>query len=172
MTNTSFKIPLLEEVVIHIKAKKPEWPDGFIRFYAEKFWNSYQSQGWRLSNNVPMKDWKAAFASRWQQLKYKEDQDELAKFKPLKAVQGNFQQGSEIDYIQDIYRDYLRHPTLQDDMKLSFVYDEMKKRNLIKLTPEQVQICRNYGEIKGKAQAVKFVFDRMANNGQSFKAAM
>lgn len=70
----SFKIPLQTEVAAYMKQKKG-WPEKFCEYYSERFWNFYQSNGWKVSGKAAMKDWKACFNSQWQTLKYKEDVD-------------------------------------------------------------------------------------------------
>jgi hypothetical protein len=74
-----FVIPSVQEVLDFIIYKQPSWPGSFSEWYAEKFWNHYQSSGWRLSSNVLMKDWKAAFCSNWKELKW-EAKEKLAEF--------------------------------------------------------------------------------------------
>src|SRR5882724_11869750 len=70
--NKPFKIPLQSEVEKYIKEKKG-WADEFVRYYADRFYNFYMSNGWKVSGRAQMKDWKAAFNSQWQNLKFKED---------------------------------------------------------------------------------------------------
>lgn len=75
----SFKIPLQSEIQAYMKAKK-NWPDQFCAYYAERFWGFYASNGWKVSGRAAMRDWKAAFNSQWQHLKFKEDIEMLARY--------------------------------------------------------------------------------------------
>ena len=50
--------PTLEEVSKYIK------DEGFYDVNPEKFWNYYESIGWKIGKN-PMKDWKATIR-RWE----------------------------------------------------------------------------------------------------------
>lgn len=73
----AFVKPTVEQVETFMNIKKPEWPAIFTRHLAEKFWNHYQSNGWKISGRAAMKDYKAAICAQWLDLKYKEDRDYL-----------------------------------------------------------------------------------------------
>jgi len=60
-----FVIPTKEEVINFIDKEMRDWPRSFCEIIGEKFWESYRSVGWRLSKNIPMKSWQAAFHGRW-----------------------------------------------------------------------------------------------------------
>lgn len=60
-----FVKPSMEEVINFIDVTMREWPRSFCEIIGERFWQSYQSVGWRLSKNIPMKDWHAAWHGRW-----------------------------------------------------------------------------------------------------------
>lgn len=81
-----FKIPLQTEIQVYIKEKKG-WPESFCIYYAERFWNFYASNGWKVSGKTAMKNWQAAFNANWQNLKFKEDIDMLQRCggKPAQA---------------------------------------------------------------------------------------
>jgi hypothetical protein len=75
----AFQIPTMQEVIKFMDKTMKDWPTLFCEFYANKFWNSYQSKGWEISRGVRMKDWKAAFFAQWKDVKYKEDREMLDK---------------------------------------------------------------------------------------------
>lgn len=77
--NQKFKIPLQTEIQAYMRDKKG-WPEQFCIYYAERFWGFYASNGWKVSGKAAMKDWKAAFNSQWQNLKFKEDIDMLQRY--------------------------------------------------------------------------------------------
>jgi len=83
--NRKMKIPLQSEVAKYMN-EKMGWDKDFCRYYADKFWNHYQAQGWKLANGNAMKDWKAAFNSQWQTPKFKEDIDKLNEAKKSKIA--------------------------------------------------------------------------------------
>lgn len=164
----NFSIPLQSEVELYIKEKKG-WPDAFCKYYAERFWNNYQAAGWKLSNGNTMKDWKAAFNSQWQTLKFKEDIDFLnkclAKDPMVPAAT------KEIAYLNDCLSDYKAKWDRVAESQLSFIYDYMKERRMIKMTQEEKEQAKEFcnGDImKGKALAIKLIFNRMITNGSRF----
>lgn len=173
----SFQKPTIEEIRIHMKARKPEWPDKFIEYWAEKFWNHYQAQGWKISNNVAMKDWHAAFASRWQKPKYKEDIEFLEKIQPRKEPIKHpgtiISQDRTIEYLDDILMQYQKHPTYIPMDRLASCYDWLKQQGIVKmiLNAEQKRIAIEAATIdiqKGKAIAVQLIFDQMALRLKTF----
>ena len=52
-TKKSFRKPTVEQIDEYIKEKK-------LHFNAERFFDYYESKGWVVGKNSPMKDWKAA----------------------------------------------------------------------------------------------------------------
>lgn len=60
-----FVKPTKEEVINFIDVTMRDWPRSFCEIMGERFFESYQSVGWRLSKNIPMKDWHAAWHGRW-----------------------------------------------------------------------------------------------------------
>jgi hypothetical protein len=72
-----FQIPTIPQVSAFMSYVMPEWPKSFCDWYADKFWHNYQATGWKLSNNVAMKDWQSAFHSRWKSLSYEESRNKL-----------------------------------------------------------------------------------------------
>lgn len=57
------------------------WDISFCNHYADKFWNYYNAQGWKLSNGNTMKDWQSAFNAQWKIPKDKTDLELLEKSK-------------------------------------------------------------------------------------------
>lgn len=180
----SFEIPKIEEVVNFMTSKFKDWPDSFCVYYGNKFWNHYQSNGWRISGKAAMKDWNAAISGQWSTLKWKEDLDMLYKCQQESVVSAknlamlkerNNQQAIPADnaaYLDDVMDEYIKHPTLIPIERLAACYDWLKQNRLISLSKDQVQAARDVGTeniCKGKALAVKFVFEYMANNVLTFK---
>lgn len=174
----AFQIPHIDEVRIHIKARHPEWPDKFIEYYAERFWNFYQSNGWKVSGKAAMKDWKAAFASQWNALKFSEDKETLIKMggeKKERPKQLTQVHNKTVEWLDLVLLEYKTHPAHIEKERLASCYDWMKEQGLMKLTDEQKGIALGkYKQDKmiGKAIAVQFVFDKMANNLLTFSEVM
>ncbi len=155
-----FTIPTIEEVKEYIKKKKG-WTDESCKYYAEKFWHHYNARGWRLSANIPMKNWQSAFNSQWQTPKYKEDIDNIKKDKvevkesPLNKVLGEYRNNFESVPVERLVK----------------IYDYMKERKVLILTREEkAYVLQAYGSdpVKGKAACVKIVFDKMISYGKKF----
>lgn len=150
-----FAIPLQSDVVQHVVEKKPEWPREFAEYYAHKFWNHYQAQGWKLSNGNAMKDWKAAFNANWQTLKFKEDIDSLAvaQAKHVKTAASNTNDmESFIDNLvrQQSLGNYERRVDV-----LIRVYDWLKKTNRAKLPRNVIEhIYANAGNNRDMAKCM------------------
>ncbi|MDF1548917.1 MAG: hypothetical protein P1P88_13920 [Bacteroidales bacterium] len=51
-------IPSLDEVIVFFRS------ENYTEFEAQKFFNHYESNGWKIGSKTPMKDWKAA-ARNW-----------------------------------------------------------------------------------------------------------
>ena len=146
----------------------------FCTYYAEKFWNHYQAQGWKLSNGNAMKDWQAAFNSQWQIPKFKEDIDFFNKCKEeaLKQ-QPQKKQLTLSDYLNDILDDYKKNWESVPQERLVTIYDELKKHSAIKLTDEEKAEAVEYskGNVeKGKAICVRILFNRMITYHERFNA--
>ena len=60
-----FVKPTKEEVINFIDLTMRDWPRSYCEIIGETFFEFYQSVGWRLSKNIPMKDWQAAWNGRW-----------------------------------------------------------------------------------------------------------
>lgn len=161
---TKFKIPLQSEVAAYAQQKKG-WPERFCIYYAERFWSHYQSNGWKVSGKAAMKDWKAAFNSQWQDLKFEADIKMLAQCRGINPAPGP---DRTINFLNDRLAAYARHPTEISNESLNGLYDWMKENKVLKLNPEQVQIARNAGAEKGKGLAVKFFFENLINTNKTF----
>lgn len=165
----AFSIPLQTEVERYIKEKKG-WPEKFVTYYAARFWNFYQSNGWKVSGRAAMKDWKAAFNSQWQTLKFKEDIDFMNKCMS-KDPQTNGAT-KEICYLNDVLTDHKNHWDKIPDERYATIYDYMKERKIIVMTQEEKENAKKFcngSVIKGKALAVRMIFDRMITNNERFK---
>jgi hypothetical protein len=165
---TKFVIPTVEEIVEYIREKKPNWPKAFVDWYSNKFFNSYESSGWRLSAGKGglVKNWRACFCNNWQTLKYKEDFDMLIALTPKpKSIDED-----TLNYLNDALEEYRKDPTM-DKIRLAACYDWLKEHRLIKLSFVQRQEAIEESRkdlMLGKALAVTFVFDHMVNNLLTF----
>jgi hypothetical protein len=167
----AFKIPLQSEVQGYIKEKK-NWPEKFCKFYAERFWNFYQSNGWKVSGKAAMKDWKAAFNGQWQTLKFKEDIDMLnACMRSEKETVGTAP-GPNTDrtlaYMDEVMAYYQKNHFEVEDVRLASCYDTLKEYGLMRLSKEESQLVKTtYGSdvVKGKASCVRILFDKLTNQG-------
>jgi len=176
----AFKVPLQSEVQAYIQEKKG-WPEKFCKYYAERFWNFYQSNGWRVSGKAAMKDWKAAFNSQWQTLKFKEDIDFLNAC--LKSEQGQTRLAGQasaetggsdktVMYMDELLAYYEKNWDKVEEARLASCYDWLKEQRLMRITKEEGQMAQQAcgGDIrKGKAICVKILFDKMITRGQTFK---
>jgi hypothetical protein len=162
-----FEIPRLQEVAIYIQTKK-SWPPRFVEYYADRFWNFYQSNGWKVSGRAAMKDWKAAFNSQWQFLKFKEDIDKLNEcMKDQPLVNGK---DDTVGYVEGVLIQYVTHPTQVPHERLASCYDWLKERELLRINPgEWKELKRTYAHdvVRGKAAAVGTTFERLYNSGKS-----
>lgn len=163
----SFKIPLQSEVASYMKERK-NWPMPFCVYYAERFWNFYQSNGWKVSGRALMKDWKAAFNSQWQSLKFPEDLSMLAKC--INGAKPEPQKnGTTLNDALTFYYKYWDKIT--DDWYVP-IYNLMKEKRLIVLTEDEKALAKKLGEkngvAAGKAYCVKAIFDKMRLYGRSF----
>ncbi len=170
----AFKIPLQSEVQAYIREKKG-WPEKFCQFYAERFWSHYQSNGWKVSGKAAMKDWRAAFNSNWQTLKYKEDIDFLnacIRSEPVKTVgPGPVKETNDLMGIDELLAYYEKNWEKVEDIRLARCYDTLKPMGLIRLSTEEGARAKNGcggDTTKGKAICVKIMFDKMITRGMTF----
>lgn len=156
-----FTVPLQATVSAYIREKKG-WPAKFCDHYADRFWNHYQAQGWRLSNNVPMKDWRAAFNSQWQRPKYEEDQQMLARLQEeeRKAAEKETPE-MYLNRCLVLHGKGAYKPPREEVLK---IYDYLVETGRMKLTQEEVESIVERG--KGSQSmcrmlAVRTIFDKM-----------
>lgn len=189
-SKSAFEVPTVQQVVDYLAEKRKDWPPKFIEYYANRFWNHYQSNGWKVSGKSPMKDWHAAINGQWSTLKYREDIDTLNCIKRNEQVKKNYprefiirdavyipepaqmDEQQTVAFMDDVLEEYLKHPTLVPTERLASCYDWLKERRLIRITFEQKEAAIKAGNtdiVKGKATIVKFVFDEMGNTFKTFK---
>jgi hypothetical protein len=168
---SAFKIPLQTEVEMYMKEKKG-WPDNFVKYYAEKFWNHYQASGWKLSSGNRIKDWKACFNSQWQQPKFKEDIERLNGFKPQSFNMSNGTTIKEVRELDEILAIYTKHPTSVDFYSLGNYYEFMKREKLLKpLTQIQINDLReafHNDNFKCRCACVQLTIQGYVDSGFTF----
>jgi hypothetical protein len=167
-----FEVPTVQQVIAYLTEKRKDWPEKFIEYYGNRFWNHYQSNGWLVSGKSKMKDWKAAVNGQWSILKFREDIEMLQKFTAQKKTAyqnltvGEVAVGppeNTVSYMDEVLETYIKHPTSIPKERLASCYDWLKEKKLIRITKEQKDIAVQAGDInKGKALVVQFVFDMMA----------
>jgi hypothetical protein len=165
--NRRMKIPLQTEVA-KFMGEKMGWPEEFCLHYANKFWNYYQAQGWKLSNGNAMKDWKAAFCSQWQTIKYQDDIDKLKACKKQIKDMATHEALRFFDGILTAYKGGLK-PDKESAMQM---YEYLKTLGIIKLSREEIDMCRvkagNNNDI-AKLWALSIFLDKMVANELTFK---
>ena len=170
----SFQIPAITEVVQFIQEKQNGWPQTFIEYIADCFWNHYQSCGWRLSSNVAIKDWKACFNSRWNKLPYEEQRKKLQECKqaeiripePKKTVWNVDKTGI---YIDDLLSQFKTGKYNWKD--LAIPYKWLKGEGLIRFTQAEVEkLVMDAGNDKeyGRYLSVKLFFTKLISEGKTF----
>jgi hypothetical protein len=154
-----FKIPMQSEVARYMKEKKG-WPETFCAYYAEKFWNFYTSNGWKVSGRAAMKNWQSAFCSNWQSIKFKEDVEMLNKcIANDNTISSKDKQPSVLN---NWLTQHLKHWDKITDEMYAEMYDYMKPLKIIQLTDQQKKTAKAMGNIiAGKAYCVKTIFDQM-----------
>lgn len=178
------KIPLTTEIETYMRERKPEWPDGFVRYYSERFFNHYQAQGWKLSNGNAMKDWKAAFNSNWQFLKFKEDVDYLEKEKggavkkmsPLALLDDRLRSASGeagLELLDELLTSYKHRRENVSEDSLYASYGLMNKYNFIDMLVTKTQqdfIMGVYANTvrKGIVAVAKQALETMINHSIRF----
>jgi hypothetical protein len=156
-----FAIPLQSTVAAYMQQKKG-WPIKFCHHYAERFWNHYQAQGWRLSNNVPMKDWRAAFNSQWQSPKYEEDRILLQKC--IDEHRKNSEKETPEMYLNQCLALHAKGAYKPARGEVLQIYTYLKETGRISLTREDLDSILERG--KGSQDmcrmlAVRTLFDKM-----------
>lgn len=160
--------PTEQEISEYI-SKKMGWPKDFSDYYACKFWNFYESKGWMIGKNA-MKNWRAAFNGQWQTIK--DQRDELKLTQSIRKSMDEDVRRDTIDpsiqYLNTHLLEYFKHPTWIKDETFGFIYDYLKENKMICLDKEECEICKQMGPLKGKSQAVKFLFDKMIKEKKTF----
>lgn len=161
-----FQKPSLQEVLDHILYKMPQWPGSFSEWYAEKFWNHYQAAGWRLSSNVLMKDWKAAFSSNWRDLRFQSDRDKLEEFRKTEAPISPVLIDME-KKVQELFEKYRSGRVDRDGM--AACYKWLKANEYIRFTQAEVdKLVADAGNDKGYGRylSVKLYFNKLLHDKQ------
>ncbi len=163
--NRVFKIPLRTEVSKYIQ-EKMGWPKEFCDHYGDKFWYFYQAKGWTVGKS-PMKDWKAAFNSQWQNIRDAEDNKLLSKY-----LAEEKKSTDPIEYLNDCLEKHKRKEFKPSRAECVAMYDWLKGSGRMKLEKEIwdriVEECGNSREY-GKCLAVRALFDNYITNDKRFK---
>ncbi len=165
--STRMKVPTIEEVSDYIM-QKMQWVEPFCDYYADKFWNHYQASGWKLSNGNTMKDWKAAFNSQWQRLKYKEDievRDQMTK-EHKKTI-------TPISYLNDSLELHKLGKYKPKTEEVLNIFGWLKENGYINrlLTKDEIDRCVEIGngvKDRMRMQCVKLLFDKMVSKNDKF----
>lgn len=172
----AFKIPLQSEVEMYIK-EKTGWPNEFVKYYSEKFWNHYQASGWKLSSGNSIKDWRACFNSQWKVPKYKEDIEMLygkqsGNYKTTPAIVKKMEPTTQIEKLDAFLRKYQERPTEVPFSDFGQWYDFMKSEKLLKpLTKGEVNnLLSIYNGDNGKCRCacVQMTLDGYVMGGFTF----
>lgn len=162
-------IPLQTTVQAYMR-EKMGWPDEFCKYYADRFWNHYQAQGWKLSNNVPMKDWRACFNSQWQRIKDDRDRELLSQIQAKIATER--QKMDPVTYLNQCLEQHARRQYKPKTPEVLNIYEWLKANGRIRLTHEEVEyILREKGNRRDQCRmlAVRVLFDRMIREGKTFE---
>jgi hypothetical protein len=119
-----FIIPTEEEVAEYMKKyskeKELNWPEDFCKYYAEKFWNAYNSSGWRLSAGKGglIKSWESCFKNNWKTLKYIEDITMLKACQPKPKIIDH----DTLEYLDEILSEYRSNKESMTPERLASCY--------------------------------------------------
>lgn len=161
-TTTRMKIPLQSEVAAFMR-EKTGWPIAFCQEYADKFWHYYNAQGWKLSNNVPMKSWHSAFLRNWKDLK-----DESLKKRLLELTKSSDTPEDYLNRCLALHAKMLYKPSKEE---LLGIYDFLKKSMKLNLSKEQIdEIVEQGGNSKERCRmlAIRKIFDHMVTYNLKF----
>lgn len=169
-----FVIPTIQEIsdcmFEYTKRKKINWPKGFCDWYAEKFFNSYEKSGWRLSagKGGPVKNWQACFKSEWVTLKYSGDISMLDKLTPkIKPVDRD-----TLDFVNEILTEYRQNKDSIDEIRTASCYEWCKEQGFfLRLTQDQRQECIEISKkdlTNARSCMVRYLFDYMVSNLLTF----
>lgn len=165
----SFIIPTEEEVIEfikeYVKDKKINWPTPFCIYYGERFWNSYNSSGWRLSagKGGPVKNWQSCFKNNWKTLKYQEDLNMLRNLMPKQRLIDH----DTLEYLDEVLGEFRTDKDSVTKERLASCYDWLKEFKLLRLNEEEKQraiVSSIQNLIDGKALAVIYTFNFMVGN--------
>lgn len=161
-----FQPPTIQEVSTYMQEKKG-WPEKFCNYYAEKFFYHYEASGWKLSNGNAMKNWQAAFNSQWQFLKFREDIDFFNSCKQTYQPKTN----PDREYLNERLMEYKKNwDSISDESYVAW-YDFMKGKKMLSFSKDEIETIRTHSEgdvDKGKALAVRVMFNRMITQEQRF----
>lgn len=162
-------VPLQTTVAAYM-AEKMGWPPDFCKHYAERFWNHYQAQGWKLSNGNAMKDWRAAFNSQWQRVKDDHDREILSQMQAKVATEKR--EMDPVTYLNQCLEAHSRGQYKPKTEEVLGIYDWLKANRRIQLTHDEVEyILREKGNRRDQCRmlAVRILFDRMLREGKRFQ---
>jgi hypothetical protein len=162
-----FKVPLRSEVAKFIRDRMG-WPEDFCNDYAEDFWMYYQAQGWKLSNGVQMKDWKAAFLRQWKEPKGKRA-EQLAEMQKKENVE------NPLVYLNECLDLHSKGQYKPGKPEVLSIYDYLKATGRITrqtfTNEEWDKLVADAGNSKerGRMLTVKRLFDKMVKHNEQFK---
>lgn len=164
--------PTVDQVREYMTQKMPDWPAKFCEWYADKFWNFYESKGWMVGKNQ-MTSWKAAFCNNFRDLKDDAHQKLLsfqngsARKKPDARTPGVI-----LDYA---LTEFSRRPTSFPREQLARYFDFLKQNGFLRFPMETknalVSIFRQ-DPAKAKALSVEYCFESMINKGKTFSSCL
>ena len=170
-STTRMTIPL-QSTVAAFMHEKMGWSREFCNHYADRFWNHYQAQGWKLSNGNAMKDWRAAFNSQWKTPKNEEDRKLLAEsIAKQKEAERNESPADYLNRCLDLHRRGQYKPKAEEVLG---IYQWLKERKMLRLTHDEVEyILRETGNNRNRSRmlAVRVLFDRMNLSNERFAQA-
>ena len=167
----NFTIPTVIDIVEFIASRNLGWPQSFIEYYAERFWNHYTAQGWVLSNGVRMKNWQAAFNSNWRELKYEDDRKKLAEMKVRQMdtrpiTNSTDQTPAYIDTLLDDFKD-----GKPDRQLMAGVYKWLWSNGYMQFTAKEVEgLVRDAGNERwyGRFLSVRLFFKKLIEQNITF----
>lgn len=190
-----FVKPSKDEVINFIDLTMRDWPRSFCEIIGEKFFESYQSVGWRLSKNLPMKDWHAAFNGRWKNnLNYSDKKlleehlrmpvNQMKAAQDRRASAGMFAEQFEptvgsakpidyyIDYFDVLCGKYFAGDIKNPERELAGHYDRLKAMGVMRLPkPDIDRIIVDMGNDRdrGKGMSVIQLFKNLQAKNLTLK---
>lgn len=166
------KIPLQTEIASYM-AERMGWNKQFCLYYADKFWNYYNAQGWKLSNGNSMKDWRSAFNAQWQKPKFQEDIEMLNKTSKKQNIH-TMEYPEAVDMLEAVLTAYKNGFKPERESALQ-IYEFLKQRGVIKLKKEHIEEIRQKAgnnNDAAKLWALKYYLDALVQNNITFKSFM